>query len=95
MQTIIKNSLLIGLGIAAIGKKKLTRIYETLKDEGEKFKDEIPLLKKRWQRIEMISNRIDELGQKIIKKLNIATQTELSELSRKVEKILKQKSLAE
>ncbi|MEO0122519.1 MAG: hypothetical protein ABIL69_00750 [candidate division WOR-3 bacterium] len=95
MQEIIKNSILVGLGIAAVGRKKFKKVYETLKDEGEKFRDEIPVIQKRWQRIEMISDRMEQIGQKVMQRLNIATQKELSELSKKIEKILKQKSVVE
>ncbi len=95
MREIIRNSLLVGLGIAAVGRKRLIKIYETLKKEGDTFKEEVPVIKKRWQRVEIISDQIDELGQRIIKRLHIATQTELVELSKKIEKILKQKSVVE
>ena len=95
MREIIKDSILIGLGIAALGRKKLTKVYRTLKAEGEAFSSEIPMIKKRWEKINTISDRIDELGQKLIKRLNIATREELSELNKKIEKILKQKSAAD
>ncbi|MEO0128899.1 MAG: hypothetical protein ABIL02_01525 [candidate division WOR-3 bacterium] len=95
MQEIIRNSLLVGLGMAAVGRKKFKKVYKILRDEGEKFKDEIPVIQKRWQRIEMISDRMEQIGQKVMQRLNIATQKELSELSKKIEKILKQKSVVE
>ncbi|MGB9721480.1 MAG: hypothetical protein ACPL28_08395 [bacterium] len=95
MREIIRDTLLIGFGIAALGRKKLKNVYNTLKTEGEEFRDEIPAIKKRWQKVEMVSDRLDEMGQRFFRRLHIATQTELSELNKKIEKILKQKAVAD
>ncbi|MCX7994295.1 MAG: hypothetical protein N3A65_00765 [candidate division WOR-3 bacterium] len=95
MSEILKNSLLVGLGIAGLGRKKLMKFYNLLKNEGEAFKEEIPVLKKRWQKIETFSQRIDEIGGKLRERVNLATKKELSELQKKIEKILKQKSAAD
>uniref|UniRef100_A0A7V0Z7A0 Uncharacterized protein n=1 Tax=candidate division WOR-3 bacterium TaxID=2052148 RepID=A0A7V0Z7A0_UNCW3 len=95
MRAIIRDTLLIGFGIASLGRKKLKNVYNILKTEGEAFKDEIPVIKKRWQKVETLSDRLDEMGQKFFQRLNIVTRTEFSELNRKIEKILKQKSVAD
>jgi len=95
MRGIIRDTLLIGFGIASLGRKKLKNVYNILKTEGEAFKDEIPVIKKRWQKVETLSDRLDEMGQKFFQRLNIVTRTEFSELNKKIEKILKQKSVAD
>ncbi len=95
MREIVKNTLLIGLGIAAYSRKRLTKVLNTLKTEGEALKEELPVIKRRWHKIETFSQRIDEIGEKIISRLNIATKKEVSELNKKIEKFLRLKSVAE
>ncbi|MEO0096012.1 MAG: hypothetical protein ABIL46_01195 [candidate division WOR-3 bacterium] len=95
MHEILKNSLILGLGIAGLGRKKLSKIYNTLKAEGEALKEEIPGIKKRWQKFETTAERFDEMCQRIASRLNIATKAELSELNKKIERLLKQKSASD
>jgi|UniRef100_A0A7V3VV98 polyhydroxyalkanoate synthesis regulator phasin len=95
MRKVIKDSFLVGLGIVALGRKKLTKVYHNLKAEGEALRDEIPVIKQRWQRFEAFSERMETIGQRIAERLNIATKAEISELNKKIEKILKHKSTNE
>ncbi|MEO0136762.1 MAG: hypothetical protein ABIL39_05255 [candidate division WOR-3 bacterium] len=95
MREIFKNSLLVGLGVVGLGRKRLLRFYNTLKSEGETLKEEIPYLKRRWSKIESLSQKIDEMGTNLRERLNLATRRELAELNKKIEKFLKQKSVAE
>ncbi len=95
MREVIKDSFLVGLGIVALGRKKISKIYHTLKIEGEALKNEIPVIKRRWQRFETFSERMETIRQKIADRLNIATKSEITELNKKIEKLLKQKSITE
>jgi len=95
MPGIFKNSLLVCLGIAALSRKKLFNIYDTLKSEGETLKNESPILKKRWQRLDIISEQLEKMSYRIVNRLNIATKAELTELNKKIERILKKKEITE
>jgi len=95
MREVIKDSFLVGLGIVALGRKKISKIYHNLKTEGEALKNEIPVIKRRWQKFETFSERMETIGQRIADRLNIATKSEISELNKKIEKLLKQKSITE
>jgi len=95
MREVIKDSFLVGLGIVALGRKKISKIYHNLKTEGEQLKNEIPVIKRRWQNFEVFSERVEIIGRRIAERLNIATKSEISELNKKIEKILKQRSTPE
>lgn len=91
MRDMLKNSLLVGLGITAVGRKRILNIYNTLKTKGEEFKNENAIIKRHWEKFEIISERFEKMTYRLIERLNIATKSELSELSEKIERLLKQR----
>ena len=86
----IKNGLLAGLGIASLCRKKLHRIYKDLIKEGETAKDESEFLKSHWNKLDAASEKVEDLAIRIIEKANLATQSQIDKLNKKVDKILKE-----
>jgi len=90
MTNIIKNALLAGLGIASLGRKKFLKVYESLIVEGERAKGEGPLFKSHLPKIELISEKLEDIVAQIMQKANLATRSQIEELNKKIDKLLKE-----
>lgn len=86
----IKNGLLVGLGIASLGKKKFLKVYKSLIKEGEAAKSKSEFLKRHWKKLDAASEKVEDLTVRIIEKANFATKTQLDELNKKIDKLLKE-----
>lgn len=92
MFDILKKSMLTGIGMALktrdeveelakdwAGKQKLSE------DEGRKFMEE--LLKKYDSSVDKLEDKVEETVKKVLKKMNLATQEEVDELKKEIDRL--------
>ena len=86
----IRNGLLVGLGIASLSKKKFLKVYKSLIKEGEAAKSKSEFLKRHWKKLDAASEKVEDLAVRIIEKANLATKSQIDELNKKIERLLKE-----
>ncbi len=97
---LVKKTLLIGLGIAAVGKDKIESLANMLVEkgnlsetEGQKLVDEIT--KKAEDAKNDLNEKVENMVSKALKKMNVVTKDDLASLSKQIkelEKTLKEKA---
>ena len=96
---IIKKTLMIGVGLAAVSKDKIETLAKTLakkgnisEKEGKKLVDD--MLKRAETAKNDLNEKVEEMVKNAVRKMDIATKEDLGSLKqqiKKLEKMLKEK----
>lgn len=94
MIELLRKTLLMGIGAATLTKEKIDGLVDELVKKGEIASKEGPELVKEFleesqKAKKELEKRVDEATQKALKKLNLASGTEMKELKARVKELEK------
>lgn len=92
MDSLIKKTILTGLGIASLTKEKAEKLVKDLIKEGEVSEGEgsklvKELLKKAEDNKNAVEKQMEKTAHNVLKKLNIPSRREVVDLDKKIEKL--------
>ena len=94
MSNLIKKTILGGLGVISLSRKKAEELAKELIKQGELAKtDEAKFVKDLMKRVEKnkaeVENKTEEVVTKTVEKLNVPTRKELNDLKTSIDKLTK------
>ena len=92
MSDLIKKTILTGLGIASLTKEKAEKLVKDLIKEGEVSEGEgSKLVKDLLEKVEdnkkTIEKQVEDTVKNVLKKINIPSRKDITELDKKIEKL--------
>ena len=92
MSDLIKKTILTGLGIASLTKEKAEKLVKDLIKEGEVSEGEgSKLVKDLLEKVEdnkkTIEKQVENTVKNVLKKINIPSKKDITELDKKIEKL--------
>ena len=100
MADLFEKGLYAGLGILTVTKEKAEKLIEELVDKGKLTQDESAkaikdLLAKAEEEKKAFGQKVDGAIEGAVRKLNLATQKDLQEINKKLDRILKNQKVQE
>ncbi len=94
MSDFIKKSMLVGMGLVAMTREKIEEVIDALVKKGELSEKEgkemvDDLVEKSKSVKKDLEEKVEKIVTDILKKLNIPTREELTELKKKIDKLAK------
>ena len=94
MSDFIKKSMLVGMGLVAMTREKIEEVIDALVKKGELSEKEgkemvDDLVEKSKSVKKDLEEKVEMIVTDILKKLNIPTREELTELKKKIDKLAK------
>lgn len=94
MFNFIKKTMLVGVGLAAVTREKIEEIVDELVKKGElsekEGKEMVDELVEKSKKVKKdLDKKVEKIVADTLKKLNIPTREELTELKKKIDKLTK------
>ncbi len=92
MFDLIKKTMLVGVGLAAMTKEKIEELAEELTQKGELSEKEAKelideLLERSKQAKKDLNKKMEDVVTKVLKKMDVATKKDIARLDRKIKNI--------